>query len=250
MSEKEKLLAAGIDETLAKSLKDQVAELRGTISTKALGLVHIIMPQKVLQLSSTFKDDPSLNLPLNQVQQAIELISDEDAKNKKRKINEVESVPSSSSSTENALIPSNKVIMDMLALLKKEVLELIETINTVKIWIQLNIPKIEDGNNFGVSIQEETVSELGRAEDSGFSLLESMTKYFITRAKLVSKILKYPKVEDYRQSVVELDEKEFINLKLCCLDLRNNYAILYDMITKNLEKIRTPRSSNHHTTMF
>ena len=25
--------------------------------------------------------------------------------------------------------------------------------NAVKIWIQLNIPRIEDGNNFGVSIQ-------------------------------------------------------------------------------------------------
>ncbi len=48
--------------------------------------------------------------------------------------------------------------------LKKEVMELVEMLNTVKIWIQLNIPKIEDGNNFGVSIQEETVSELGRAE--------------------------------------------------------------------------------------
>ncbi len=43
-------------------------------------------------------------------------------------------------------------------------MELVEMLNTVKIWIQLNIPKIEDGNNFGVSIQEETVSELGRAE--------------------------------------------------------------------------------------
>jgi hypothetical protein len=74
-------------------------------------------------------------------------------------------------------------------MLKKELLELIEMINVVKLWIQLNIPRIEDGNNFGVSIQEETVNELGRAEDSGFAVLESMTKYFVTRAKLVSKVL-------------------------------------------------------------
>lgn len=33
--------------------------------------------------------------------------------------------------------------------LKKEFLELIESANTIKIWIQLNIPRIEDGNNFG-----------------------------------------------------------------------------------------------------
>jgi proteasome activator subunit 3 (PA28 gamma) len=77
-----------------------------------------------------------------------------------------------------------------------------------------------------------------------------MTKYFVTRAKLVSKVLKYPNIQDYRQSVVEVDEKEFINLRMCCMDLRNNYAILHDMIMKNLEKIKMPRSSNHMAHIF
>jgi hypothetical protein len=49
-------------------------------------------------------------------------------------------------------------------------------INTVKIWIQLNIPRIEDGNNFGVSIQEETVSELSRAEVNIINVL--VTQFF------------------------------------------------------------------------
>jgi len=238
-----------VDETRAAELKVQVQELRVTIAKKALDLVNLIMPAKVLQLSDLYKGAHALNIPLKEVGAVFEVKEDEgeegDAKSKKRKIND-----SSSSAPSHPVIPTNKVILEMLGLLKKEVLELIETINTVKIWIQLNIPKIEDGNNFGVSIQEETVSELGRAEDSGFSVLENMTKYFVTRAKLVSKIIKYPGVEDYRQSVIELDEKEFVNLKLCCLDLRNNYAILYDMITKNLEKIRTPRSANHSAVMF
>jgi len=147
-------------------------------------------------------------------------------------------------------VPCNKIILELLDIIKKEILELIEMINTVKIWIQLNIPRIEDGNNFGVSIQEETVSELSRAEDSGFAVLESMTKYFVTRAKLVTKVLKYPNVEDYRQTVKELDDKEFVNLRFCALDLRNNYAILHDIIMKNLEKLKTPRSSNHMSTIF
>lgn len=32
------------------------------------------------------------------------------------------------------------------------------------------------------------MSELGRAEDNGYLTLENMTKYFITRGKLVSKV--------------------------------------------------------------
>jgi len=87
-------------------------------------------------------------------------------------------------------------------------LEFIEQLNSVKMWIQLNIPRIEDGNNFGVSIQvwskpkppsqftklshlqEETLNELTRAEDTAFANLDNIAKYFVTRAKLVSKVRK------------------------------------------------------------
>lgn len=63
-----------------------------------------------------------------------------------------------------------------------------EMCNTIKVWIQLNIPRIEDGNNFGVSIQEETVNELGRAEDSGLNVLDNLWKFHVSRAKLISKV--------------------------------------------------------------
>jgi len=230
---------ASIDE-----VQQKVRLLQEELKAKALNLVNTVMPTKVIQLSDLYKNSTLINKPLKQIEQSIEL-PEEGAQNKKRKLEggEAEQVNSTK-------VPSNTIIVSLLNTLKLEVLELIETINTVKIWIQLNIPKIEDGNNFGVSIQEETVSELGRAEDNGYVTLDNMTKYYITRAKLVSKVLKYPNVEDYRHSVADLDEKEFVNMKLCCLDLRNNYAILHDMITKNLEKIRTPRSSQHHTVMF
>jgi hypothetical protein len=128
--------------------------------------------------------------------------------------------------------------------IKGEILELVEAANAVKLWIQLNIPRIEDGNNFGVSIQEETVNELGRAEDSGFALMETICKYCATRGKLLTKVKKHPEVMDYRWSIMELDEKQTAALRLNAIDLRNNYAILYDMIHKNMDKIMKPRSSN------
>lgn len=61
--------------------------------------------------------------------------------------------------------------------------------------------QVEDGNNFGVSVQEETVNELSRAEDTSFALLDSMNKYLMTRGKLVSRVIKYPGLRDYTVSI-------------------------------------------------
>ena len=59
-------------------------------------------------------------------------------------------------------------------------------------------------------------------------------------------MVKYPNIEDYYRSIIELDEKEYLNLRICILDLRNNYAIIYDLINKNRAKIEKPRNSHHH----
>jgi hypothetical protein len=111
------------------------------------------------------------------------------------------------------------------------------------------LTRIEAGNTFGVDIQTDTISELSRAEDAAYSLLEGITKYYVTRGKLISKVLKHPEIEDYSLSVVELDEKEYLNMRLSTLDLRNNMAIIYDLLSKNWDRIQKPTSS-HHTTMF
>uniref|UniRef100_A0A8K9WTU7 Proteasome activator subunit 3 n=1 Tax=Oncorhynchus mykiss TaxID=8022 RepID=A0A8K9WTU7_ONCMY len=129
----------------------------------------------------------------------------------------------------------------------KKLLELDSFLKVIHILITgiLLIPRIEDGNNFGVSIQEETVAELRTVEGEAASYLDQISRYYITRAKLVSKITKYPHVEDYQRTVTEIDEKEYISLKIIVSELRNQYVTLHDMILKNIEKIKRPRSSNN-----
>ncbi|TKR75958.1 hypothetical protein L596_017176 [Steinernema carpocapsae] len=121
----------------------------------------------------------------------------------------------------------------------------VEDVNKVKMWILFLIPRIEDGNNFGVSIQEETLSEVRTVESEAASFLDQMSRYFVSRARLVTKVAKYPHVDDYRRAIMDLDEKQFINIRLVLTEMRNHFATLHDMITKNMEKIKKPRSSNH-----
>jgi hypothetical protein len=264
-----------------------VFELKKDLKNKALNIVAEMFPQKIAALTNFIETSSLLNYEVSEVRQALvfpvsaatrintnstsEISTDIENSapiTKKRKLEtdkvmfsprlcvlfhfSVQPVHDASMPKEesHAHVASNKIVTEVLDSLKKELLILLEYLSTVKLWIQLNVPRIEDGNNFGVGIQEEVLNELGRAEDAAFTAIDAMTKYYMTRARLVAKWLKHPAVEDYRQAVTELDEKEYIDLRLAWKDLRNNYAVLYDMILKNFEKIVRPRSSDKTASLY
>ncbi|XP_064402317.1 proteasome activator complex subunit 3-like isoform X2 [Halichondria panicea] len=141
-------------------------------------------------------------------------------------------------------VPSNPKLVEIVDCLKPKIIDTMNRCNTIKVWIQLRIPKIEDGNNFGVSIQEDILAEVSKAEADSAKFMEQISRYFSVRAKLVSKAAKYPHLDDYRRGINEYDEKVFLSFKIMLMELRNIYAILYDVIIKNFEKIKQPRSSH------
>lgn len=145
-------------------------------------------------------------------------------------------------------VQCHPVISEVTNILKKMLMGMVELVSTLKISISLRIPRMEDGNNFGVGVQEECLGELGSAEDTAFSHYDKLTKYFQLRAKLVSKVLKWPYIEDYRDAVRELDEKQAVALKNTAEEIRQNYLVLWDLINKNINKIKNPR--NQHTSMI
>ncbi|XP_070782584.1 proteasome activator complex subunit 3 isoform X2 [Enoplosus armatus] len=247
-------------------LKTKVDAFRERITSEAEDLVANFFPKKLLELDHFLKDpiiniselkeihseinltvpDPILVSNLHDGLEAVRLHFRQNAK--KRKL-EDGGGDDKVTGTKVFVMPggmmkSNGNLVDLIEKVKPEIRTLIEKCNTVKMWVQLLIPRIEDGNNFGVSIQEETVAELRTVEGEAASYLDQISRYYITRAKLVSKIAKYPHVEDYRRTVTEIDEKEYISLKIIVSELRNQYVTLHDMILKNIEKIKRPRSSN------
>ena len=102
----------------------------------------------------------------------------------------------------------------------------------------MHIPRIEDGNNFGVSIQENILFDLKAWHYCVESFYDQISRYFPDRAKLVIKAAKYPNLDDYRQNIKEIDEKQFFLLRGTLIQVHNHYASLQDRISKNLEKIR------------
>jgi len=138
----------------------------------------------------------------------------------------------------------NKNITRLIDIVKPYIRDLVQDANLLKMWVTFLIPKIEDGNNFGVSIQEDTLGEIRTVEAEAATFYEQISRYYLTRGKIISKVGKYPQVEDYQKLVGELDEKEFLSLRIVLSEIRNHYASMYDLIIKNMEKIILPRTSN------
>lgn len=131
----------------------------------------------------------------------------------------------------SGIIKCNVYITDLIEIVKPIIRELVEDSNLLKMWISFLIPKIEDGNNFGVSIQEDTLAEIQSVESEAAAFFDQISRYFISRAKVVSKVAKYPHIADYRRAVQELDEKEFLSLWLVVSEV--NFLFVSNTLTPN-----------------
>ncbi|KAJ8676108.1 hypothetical protein QAD02_011894 [Eretmocerus hayati] len=240
-----------MDNTRAQKVQDY----KDSLKSKAEQLIIKEFPEKIVKLNAILETPEFSNRDLTEVHQELDIpIPDpillkhsEDGPNTKRiKLeNNVDQTPGTKVMIlPSGPVPCNKQLSDLLQIAKPYIRQLLEDSNLLKMWISFMIPKIEDGNNFGVSVQEDTLAEIQAVESEAAAFFDQISRYFVSRAKLVSKVAKYPHIADYRRAVVELDEKEYVSLWLVMCEIRNRYCSLHDLVIKNLEKIKKPRSSN------
>ncbi|XP_008290998.1 proteasome activator complex subunit 1 isoform X2 [Stegastes partitus] len=230
----------------------QVDEFCQNLTKEAEQLVSTFFPQKIEDLQKLLKtsfsvdDLASLKAPLDI---PIPDPAKEEAKRKKKEEKEAKEGKKDKDSDKEdedsgppcGPICTNERVERLLQQVKPEIQTLKEKLNTVSMWVQLKIPKIEDGNNFGVAVQEKVFELLiaTRTKVEGFQTL--VAKHYSDRGDAVGKAAKMPHVGDYRQQVHELDLYMFFELRLVVLDICNTYAVLFDIITKNYDKIMKPR---------
>jgi proteasome activator subunit 3 (PA28 gamma) len=123
---------------------------------------------------------------------------------------------------------------------------MIEDLDALRLWIALRVPKIEDGNNFSVSVQDDIIGILASGKTSGLALIDSINRNLSARGEVMRKVMKYPHVADYAHTLYEMDVQQQSVLMHTCIDLRNNYAILFDLINKNFVHLQHPKGPNEH----
>nr|XP_037292012.1 proteasome activator complex subunit 3-like [Rhipicephalus microplus] len=233
----------------------KVEEYKERLKKEAEELVLHKFPEKILELETLLKTDKfsktdlaavhvDINIPVPEPP-FINHEADLPAAKKRR----LETLENEITGTKVLVLPTGSVgtnnhIVSIVDIVKPKIWQLVDDTNILKMWIQFLIPRIEDGNNFGVSIQEDALTEIRAVEGEAAAFFDQISRYFLTRGKIIAKVAKYPHVEDFRRTVQELDEKQYVSLRLVLCELKNHYATLHDLITKNLEKIKRPRSSN------
>lgn len=223
----------------------QVQAYKNGLIKKAENLIVIEFPQKIVKLNELLETErffkeknlkevyQDLNIPVP----AAVVLDGADGNavepGTKRARVEVDNVTGTKvMALPTGIVKCNAYITDLIEIVKPIIRELVEDSNLLKMWISFLIPKIEDGNNFGVSIQEDTLAEIQSVESEAAAFFDQISRYFISRAKVVSKVAKYPHIADYRRAVQELDEKEFLSLWLVVSEVSTFVALLRKLASK------------------
>ncbi|XP_037612476.1 proteasome activator complex subunit 2 isoform X1 [Sebastes umbrosus] len=230
---------------ISRANAEKVESFRQSLYHEADNLFSYYIPRKIVLLDALLKDDAlsitdmsSLQAPLDipipdppsPEDEEMETDKNEDDEKKKKK-----------AAPKCGFIKGNEKITTLLERVKPEIVALRETIITVTCWIQHLIPKIEDGNDFGVAIQEKILERIGAVKTKVDGFQTNINKYFLERGDAVGKASKETHVMDYRSLVHEKDEAIYSEIRVIVLDIRGFYAELYDIINKNLEKVTNPK---------
>ncbi|XP_049605983.1 proteasome activator complex subunit 2 [Syngnathus scovelli] len=223
--------------TISSENATRVETFHRALFQEANSLFSTVIPSKILQMDALLQDvsvtDMStlkapLDIPIPDPPAPDEDMETNEDKEKKKK-------------PKCGFIKSHEMILALVGKLKPEIVGLRETIVTVTCWIQHLIPKIEDGNDFGVAIQEKILERIAAVKTKVDGFQTSINKYLLERGDSVAKASKDTHVMDYRMLVHEKDVAIFSDIRMIILDMRSFYMELYDMINKNMEKVTNPK---------
>lgn len=263
----------GIKKEVKKAV-EQVEQLKDKMRNKFEDLILNKFPKKIIELDKMINGDkfkPIIQLQTEEVNILVPEVNHEDAQSKSKSENFPQKTYASkpikydSDDDEeedfldlinkpflfpNGMIKPNNHLLELINILKPLMIDLVDELDVIKLGLSLLMPKIEDGNNLGIEIQEETLSQVHDVEDDIQTSFDSFSSYYQTRGEIMIKVAKYPHSQDYRRALRENDEKFYLSLCIALSDIRKHYVSLHDLVVKNLNKIKKPKSNDNYEYLY
>ena len=141
-------------------------------------------------------------------------------------------------------VPVHADVKRAVGYVKREVRVLVEDLTKLITWVRLVAPRLEDGNNFGVAVQQDILANLISGRNSAIQVTQSITQYYYSRGRLFRRRKKAMRVDDYASAIASFDDKQFTEAVQIVADLRSIYLMLTDKIHKNWKNLCTPKGEN------
>lgn len=132
-------------------------------------------------------------------------------------------------------------VLQLWEFLTPKIRHVIELLDSVQVFLILKTPLAEEGNNTGVEIQQQCARTLVDARRFMVGCENYLKLYHTQRAKLASKCIKYPQLEDYQRSLVERDHEECRDCRYLLVRIRMQCVAVADALHKNFEKVNDPK---------
>jgi len=132
-------------------------------------------------------------------------------------------------------------ILQLWEFLESQLQLTINLFDAVQMFLILKTPVAEEGNNTGVEIQQQCARTLVDARRFVIGCENYLKLYHTQRAKLASKCIKYPQLEDYQRALVERDHEECRDCRYLLTRLRLQCVAVADVLHKNFDKVNDPK---------
>ncbi|XP_062994592.1 proteasome activator complex subunit 2 [Elgaria multicarinata webbii] len=222
---------------VSKETRQKMSLFKESLFKEGEEFLCTFLPLKIFQLDQFLREDLLNIKDLTTLRAPLDIpIPDPPPKD-----DEMETEKEDKEAPKCGYLKGNEAILALLDRVKPEVREFKEKCILVTTWIQHMIPKIEDGNDFGVAVQEKVLERITALKTKAEAFQTTIAKYFLERGDAVAKASKDTHVMDYRSLVHERDEAVYREVQTILLDIRGFYAELYHIFTKNLEKLTNPK---------
>ena len=177
----------------------------------------------------------------------------------------------------------NPAVEDALRASQDAVAQALEDMATLEDYIVLHVPQMEDGNNFGVTVQLAALKQLKETSEALHKLLDDMAKYYGARADAMDKLnlesesssetkkeendgketkttltkesVQKKGQQTYHrvQAVYAVDTLYYAVAKKAFRAVKSAYIANLDFLLKNKEKLESPKGSgggSNYASMF
>lgn len=195
---------------------------------------------------------------------------------------ELVAAAASSSSSSSADVRANAKLAALAGVVGDEIELALRSLAQLTRWLQLLVPKVADGNNFGVEVQKLALDHLKESAAAWQKHWDALAEYHSQRAAAAEKLndkvatekatsatttattggkdadetktvttssekqtaTTATPVEDWVAFVVAVDVKWYFNLARTLEAVRDQYAVTFDIVEKNRDKILLPRGNS------